>query len=122
MAVYLALAFAYVTAVLARIDEPQPSLTAALLPAISIGALAQVGLFWAPSAKGRRRIYAALLMVPSAVLLGLSAREELSLMAGGHMHAPTVAFTYIGGVTIYAWQFVALLRRKPTHANGPVAA
>ena len=122
MAVYLAFGFAFLMGAMARVDEPQPSMLRALLPAIVLGALAQTGLFWAPSAKGRRRSYAALLMIPSALFLGMGAVEELSLMFGGHMHAPSVAFTALGGVAVYLREFFDLLRREPRQANPRPAA
>jgi hypothetical protein len=122
MAVYLALGFAFIMGVMARLDEPQPSMLRAFVPALVFGALTQAGLFWAPSAKGRRRSYAALLMVPSAVFLSMAAVEELSFMFGGHMHAPSVAFAYLGGVAVYLWQFFAVLRREPRQVNARPAA
>ena len=122
MAVYLALGFAFLMSAMARVDVPQPSMLRALLPGIVLGALAQTGLFWAPSAEGRRRSYAALLMLPSALFLGMGAVEELSLMFGGHMHAPSVAFTALGGVAVYLWEFFDLLRREPRQANPRPAA
>ena len=122
MAVYLALGFAFLMSAMARVDVPQPSMLRALLPAIVLGALAHTGLFWAPSAKGRRRSYAALLMVPSALFLGMGAVDELSLMFGGHMHAPSVAFAALGGVAVYLWEFFDLLRRGPRQVNSRPAA
>lgn len=121
-AVYLALGFAWLMAVMARIDEPQPSTLRAFLPAIVLGALAQTGLFWAPSAKGRRRSYAALLMLPSALFLGMAAVDELSRMFSGHMHAPSVAFTYLGGMAVYLWEFFDLVRREPRQVHPRPAA
>ena len=122
MAVYLALGFAFLMGAMARIEEPQPSMLRALLPAVMLGAVAQAGLFWAPSAKGRRRTYAGLLMLPSALFLGMAAVEELSLMFGGHMHAPSVAFTALGGLAVYLWEFFDLLRREPRQVNTRPAA
>ncbi|SRR6266566_6670938 len=120
MAVYLALGIAFLIASWAGIDEPQPSLLEALVPALALGALAQAGLFWAPSARGRAVIYAGLLMIPSGVLLSGAAAEELSFMLGGHMHAPQVAFAYLGGLRSTpgnSWRcsdnFAAMMASRP---------
>jgi hypothetical protein len=112
MAVYLALGFAVIFAAVTAFMSPPPSRPAAILIAIVPGALSQIGLFWSPSAKGRKRVYALLLMIPSAVFLTIAAVAEVPLVFGGRMHSPPVAFGYIGGVAVYWWQLYTLIRRE----------
>src|SRR5262245_25744452 len=88
MALYLAWQFAFVMAVLARVDEPQPSLLAAILPAALLGLSLQAGLLWAPSTTRRTALVAALLMVPGAWLTFGGAIEEAQLALASNMHEP----------------------------------
>jgi len=106
---YLAWDIAYLVAVGASIDEPEPSLIKAFLPGIVIGLVTQAGLIWSPSARGFWRLIAALLMIPSGALLILSAMDEAHLALIGRMHDLPVALTYFGGGLVYLWQFVALV-------------
>ena len=108
---YLAWQFAFVMAVLARVDEPQPSLVGALLPAICLGLALHAGLLWAPSTKGRSCWLAAILMIPGALLIFAGAVEEVQLVAVGRMHSPAVAVGYLGGAIVYFWEYGALSRR-----------
>jgi hypothetical protein len=109
VALWLAWSLAYVLTALWRSDEPQPTLAEALVPAILIGLVLQAGLLWAPSARGRWRIVAALLMIPSGYVLLLAAVEELQLAMHRNMHEPTVDFTYFVGSLVYLWQFASLI-------------
>lgn len=117
-AVYLALGFAAIFAAVTRYVNPHPSLAVDLFFALVPGALSQAGLFWAPSAKGRQRNYAVLLMIPSGVFLTIAGVEEIPLVFAGRMHSPPVAFGYIAGMAVYWWQFYSLIRREPSTNAG----
>jgi len=121
VALWLAWSVAYVMAALWRTDDPAPSLVEALVPALVVGLVLQAGLLWAPSARGRWRIAAALLMIPSGYLLLMSAAEELQLAVNRNAHDPTVALTYIVGGLVYLWQFAALVGSTIADAREPGA-
>jgi hypothetical protein len=117
VALWLAWSMAYILAALWRTDEPQPSLAQALVRALLVGLVLQAGLLWAPSARGRWRIAAALLMIPSGCVLLLAAAEEVQLAMNGNAHELTVALTYIVGGLVYLWQFASLVRATITAAS-----
>lgn len=72
----------------------------------------QVGLFWSASARGRHRLYAALLMVPCALLIGGLVGEAIMRVLRGYSLKVAATITWIGGMLLYVWQFSCLARRR----------
>lgn len=106
----LALASAWVLAGIARVEEPRPPFLPLFLRGLAVTAPLQVGLFWSSSARGWQRLFAALLMVPSALLLGSLIGETVVRVARGYPLKALATTTWIAGAIVYAWQFSALAR------------
>jgi hypothetical protein len=111
-AVSLALASAWVLAGLARVEESRPPQLWLFLRALAVTAPLQTGLFWSATARGWQRLFAALLMVPSALLLGGLIGETVGRVARGYPLKALATTTWIAGAIVYAWQFYALTRPR----------
>ena len=97
---------------LARVEEPRPPWLPLFLRALAVTAPLQVGLFWSATARGWQRLFAALLMVPSALLLGGLIGETFGRVARGYPLKALATTTWIAGAIVYAWQFYALARPR----------
>jgi len=116
-AAYLALASAWVLTGLARVEEPRPPWLPLFLRALAVTVPLQVGLFWSSSARGWQRLFAALLMVPSALLLGSLIGEAVGRVARGYPLNALATTTWIAGAIVYAWQFYSLARPRKSAAS-----
>lgn len=111
-AIGLALASALLLVGLTRESAPShpPPFLPTLLRALAVTGPLQVGLFWAPSVRGIRRIMAAVLMVPSALLFAGFAGEAIMKVVRGYPLRWDAAAVATAGVAIYAWQFWRIAR------------
>lgn len=117
-AVCLALASAWVLASMSRGEEARPFFPL-FFRALAITAPLQAGLFWSPTARGWNRLFAALLMVPSALLLGGLIGEVIGRVVRGYPLKVLPTTTWIAGAVVYVWQFcfLAFPRRRPEGAR-----
>lgn len=113
-AVALAIATALLLAGLVRESPPDPSQPPAflstLLRALAVTGPLQVGLFWAPSVRGVRRLLAAALMIPSALLFGGLTGEVVMKVVRGFPLRPDATVVSVTGLAIYLWQFWRMAR------------
>ena len=107
-AIALALAAAWVIATAVRSDEPSRPFAAVFFRAFAVTAPLQIGLFWSATARGWSRLWAGLLMVPSALLLAGFVGEEIEKGLRGFPVKIFPAVTWVSGALIYVWRFFAL--------------
>lgn len=88
------------------------SYTETFLRALAITAVLQVGLFWAPDARGWQRLLAAALMLQSVLLFGGMAGEAVMKVARGYPLRPAAAALSVAALAIYGWQFWSLAQRS----------
>ena len=117
-AVCLALASAWVLALMSRGEEARP-LFPLFFRALAITAPLQAGLFWSATARGRQRLFAALLMVPSALLLGGLIGEVIVRLVRGYPLKVLPTATWIAGAVFYVWQFFFLALPRKRLEGGP---
>lgn len=117
-AVYLALASAWVIAGVSRGEDARPFVPL-FLRALAVTAPLQAVLFWSPTARGWKRLFAALLMVPSALLLGGLIGEVIERVVRGYPLKVLPTTTWVGGAAVYVWQFffLAFPRKRPEGAR-----
>ena len=109
-AVLLALATAALLLQLGLQGTPRFSLVMLLARALTIGALFQLGLFWAADARGWQLLVAVAAMLPSAFVFVALAGEAVSRVARGYELNSLVAATAVCGVFVYAFAFYELAR------------
>lgn len=107
-AIVLALASAWVVASTVTADEPNRPFAAVFLRALAVTAPLQIGLFWSATARGWNRLWAALLMVPSALLLSGFVGETIEKLLRGFPLKPFPTITWSGGALLYLRGFFAL--------------
>ncbi len=119
-AVLLALATAALLVQLGLNGSPRLTLVVLLARALTIGALFQVGLFWATSARGWQLLVALAAMLPSALIFVGLAGEAVVRLTRGYAPNYLVAFTATCGVIVYAaafwWMAREQLARPKRHA------
>ena len=104
-AVLLALATAALLVQLGLHGTPRLTIVMLLARALTIGALFQLGLFWAADARGWQLLVALAAMLPSAfIFIGL-AGEALVRVTRGYAPNYFVAFTAVCGALVYAAAF-----------------
>jgi len=115
-AVGLAVTAALLLASLVHTGEPgspaRMSYAETFLRALAITAVLQVGLFWAPDARGWQRLLAAALMLPSVLLFGGMAGEAVMKVVRGYPLRPAAAALSVAALVIYVWQFWSLAQRS----------
>jgi hypothetical protein len=104
-AVLLALATAVLLVQLGLQGTPRLTLVVLLARALTIGALFQLGLFWAADARGWQLLVALAAMLPSAFIFTGLAGEALVRLTRGYATHYLVAFTAVCGVLVYAAAF-----------------
>ena len=107
-AILLALASAWVVAHTVTGEEPDRPFAAVFLRALALTAPLQVGLFWSATAGRWARLWAALLMAPSALLLGGFVGDVIERLHRGFPLKPLPTATWVGGALLYLWRFFAL--------------
>jgi hypothetical protein len=107
-AIVLAVASAGVVATTVTSDEPHRPLPAVFLRALAVTAPLQIGLFWSATARRWARLWAALLMAPSALLLAGFVGEAIEKLHRGFPLKPLPTVTWLGGAILYLWRFFAL--------------
>lgn len=81
------------------------------LSALLVTAVFQVGLFWSSTARGRWRLFAALLMVPAALMYGALIGEAVMRVVRGYPLKWLATATWLIAAAAYASQFLSLARR-----------
>jgi hypothetical protein len=104
-AVLLALATAALLVQLGLQGTPRLTFVVLLARALTIGALFQLGLFWAAHARGWQLLVALAAMLPSALIFIGLAGEALVRLTRGYTPNTLVAFTAVCGVLVYAAAF-----------------
>lgn len=90
--------------------------------ALTIGALFQIGLFWAASARDWQLLAAGAAMVPSALIFASLTGEAFMRVARGVPPNYVVAATAVCGVIVYAVAFWHVVRTSLTkHASAAEA-
>lgn len=79
---------------------------------LGVTAVFQVGLFWAPTARGWWRLLAAGLMVPAALIFAGMTGEVLQKILRGFPLHPLLTIVAVTGVAAYGWQFWSLAQRS----------
>lgn len=111
-AVLLALATAALLVQLGLQGTPRLTLVVLLARALTIGALFQLGLFWAAHARGWQLLVALAAMLPSAFVFIALAGEAVSRVARGYELNYLVAATAVCGVIVYAVAFCWIVREQ----------
>lgn len=75
---------------------------------LAVTAPLQIGLIWSATARGWSRLWAALLMVPSGLLLSGFVGEEIEKVLRGFPVKISHAVTWMSGALLYVWRFYAL--------------
>lgn len=117
-AIALALAAAWAIAASVRADEPSRPSAAVFFRALGVTAALQIGLFWSATARRWSRLWAGLLMVPSALLLGGLIGEVIEKLPRGFPVKILPAVTWVSGTLVYVWQFFALAFPRKSRAAG----
>jgi hypothetical protein len=107
-AVFLALAAAWVVARTVTAEEPNRPFAAVFLRALAVTAPLQIGLFWSATARGWARLWAGLLMAPSALLLAGFVGEVIEKVHRRFPVEPFPTATWGIGALLYLWRFFAL--------------
>ena len=107
-AIALALAAAWVISSTVRRDEPSRPVVAVFFRALAVTAPLQIGLFWSATARRWSRLWAGLLMVPSALLLAGFVGEGIEKVRRDFPVEIFPAVTWVSGAVVYVWRFFAL--------------
>jgi hypothetical protein len=111
-AVVLALVAAWLLAGIAQDDPWAAPPLATLVKALAVTSVLQAGLFWSATAKGIGRLFAGLLMVPTALILAGMIGEAVTRAARGYPLNVLAVAVSLGGEFLYFWQFLSLARRS----------
>jgi hypothetical protein len=121
-AVLLALATAALLVQLGLQGTPRLTMVLLLARALTIGALFQLGLFWAADARGWQLLAALAAMLPSALIFIGLAGEALVRLTRGYAPNYLVAFTAVCGVLVYAIAFWWIVREQLIRPKGDAAS
>jgi hypothetical protein len=103
-----------------RAPADASALALTFLRALAVTGPLQIGLWWAPAARGWWRLVAAGLMVPSALLFGGLVGEAVTKVVRGFPLRLDAAACSVSGLAVYGWQLWRLARRSwPACAPGP---
>ncbi|HJU72214.1 MAG TPA: hypothetical protein VJ717_00600 [Gemmatimonadaceae bacterium] len=78
--------------------------------ALIIGALSQLGLYWAATAEGWQRLSAAVVMLPTALIFVATVVEGLTRLVRGSAVNYAASVTAAAGIVVYAAAYAFLVR------------